>query len=169
MVARPREEVGFARGGDLRSGHSAGVVRKVALEARAARRRQAEDEHRDEAGDTEAGERRHDAVERSRRQDDHTADDRQDDQRPDEAGTAGDRPRRVGEPGIRVFEEVAAGADADDARSDLQVAQDERDLERDDQDRRDHERPRFHPSEERVDDAAREDVIAARARHDGRQ
>ena len=52
---------------------------------------------------------------------------------------------------------------------DLEVAQDERDLERHDRDRGDHQRPRLEPAQEGPDDAGREDVVAAGAGHDRRE
>ena len=84
-------------------------------------------------GDAEAGERGDDPVERARRQQHDAGDQREHDEGADEARAPGDRAGRVGEPGVRVLEEVPAGADPDDARGDLEVAQHERDLERDDQ------------------------------------
>ena len=82
--------------------HAVRVLRQVALEGRAARGQQAEDEHRDEARDAEAGERRDDAMERPGRQHDHDPDHCEHDERADEAGRAGDHAGRVGEPGVRV-------------------------------------------------------------------
>ena len=164
----PAQEVGLAGRGDLRGRDAVGVLRQVRskLERLVARRPKMNIAMKlatpkpasavTTLWNVRVGRHAHDP--------DHARARRASAMKP---GTPGDRAGRVGEPGVRVLEEVPAGPDPDDARRDLEVAQDERDLEGDDQDRRDHERPRLHPAEERMDDAAREHVVAAGARHHG--
>ncbi len=60
---------------------------------------------------------------------------------------------------------MASGTDPDDPRRDLQVAQHERDLEGDDEHGGDDQGPRLQPAQERVQDPAREHVVAPGARH----
>ena len=104
-----------SRRGDLRRGDAVRVLRQVVLEVGAAGGEQAEHEHQHEGDDAERRQRGHHPVEAPGRQQHDPGDDRQHDERADEARRAGDRAGRVGEPGVRVLEEVAARADADDA------------------------------------------------------
>ena len=116
-------------------------------EAALVREQQAEHEHRDEARHAEPGERRHDLVERPGREQRDDRDQQQHDDRGDEARGAGDRAGRVREPVVRAVKKPPAPILM--IRAEIwRLLRTERDLEGDDQDAGDHQRPRLEPSED---------------------
>ncbi len=153
---------------DLRGGDAAGVLRQVRVEAAAVGEQEAEHEHPDEARDAEGGERGHDPVKRPRRQE----------QTPISASTTID-PMNPGRPVIDPLESVnhefACVKKCPPApipmitRGDLQIAQHERDLEGDDRTEAITSINASSHPRNGCPDAAREHVVAARARHHRRQ